>query len=49
MLAEHKLVIDDLLNYLVDGIHLDTTGDNFNGVSYNSVHINNIKYQFIRR
>lgn len=49
MIAIYKSIIDDLLNYLITGIHEDGTAVSFNGVGFDSTAINNLKYQFIRK
>ena len=49
MIAIYKSIIDDLLNYLIEGNHEGGTALNFNGTSFDSTTINNLKYQFIRK
>lgn len=49
MISEYKVIIDDLLDYTVNGIHLGQTALGFDGVSYDSTVINTMKYQFIRK
>jgi len=49
MLTQYKYIMDDLFDYLIDGKHLDDTAPGFNGVSFDSTAIKNIKYQFIRK
>lgn len=49
MIAIYKSIIDDLLNYLVDGLHEGGTALNFDGTAFDSTAINNLQYQFIRK
>jgi hypothetical protein len=49
MLSQYKIIIDDLLKYLIEGIHEGAPADGFDGIAFDSTAITNIKYQFIRR
>ena len=49
MLAEYKTIMDDLLDYTVKGIHEGLTAPGFNGISFDSTAITNMKYQFIKK
>jgi hypothetical protein len=49
MLAQYKIIIDDLLKYLIDGIHEGSPATGFDGIAFDSTAITNIKYQFIRK
>lgn len=47
MIEEYKVIVNDLKNYLINGIQEDSTAISQNGTSFDSTVINNIKYQFI--
>ena len=49
MIAIYKSIIDDLLNYLINGEHEGDVALGFNGTTFDSTTINNLKYQFIRK
>lgn len=47
MLYEYQAIISDLKEYLIDGIHDGTVSSIFNGESFDSSIINDVKYKFI--
>lgn len=48
MLVQYKYIMDDLFDFLIDGIHEGQPVDGFSN-GFDSTALNNIKYQFIRK